>query len=181
MEIVLSNHIQPEMYQPDDDISLVTIFRHNLWANLELVSVCRKLTDGQIQESVEGTYGPIYETVKHLAGAEQGYLNLITLRRQGTSLGWEERPSLTTLAGYIRNSGEGLISAAAITEGADIINITYTNGEIYPIPASLLFTQAINHAGEHRTQIMTILTQIGIEPPDLSAWTYVENYISPTT
>ncbi|MCP4140149.1 MAG: hypothetical protein GY755_07650 [Chloroflexi bacterium] len=31
-----------------------------------------------------------------------------------------------------------------------------------------------NHAIEHRSQIMTILTQLGIQPPDLDGWTYFD-------
>jgi uncharacterized damage-inducible protein DinB len=32
--------------------------------------------------------------------------------------------------------------------------------------------QAIHHATDHRSQIATILSQIGLEPPDLSVWAY---------
>ena len=39
---------------------------------------------------------------------------------------------------------------------------------------SSLLVQAINHATEHRTQISAIITQLGIEPPDLSGWVYME-------
>ena len=31
-----------------------------------------------------------------------------------------------------------------------------------------------NHATEHRAQIMAILTQLGVEPRDLSGWAYFE-------
>lgn len=167
------------VYRPDRDLPLVSLFRHNLWANLVLFDVCVGLDEGQLLATAVGTYGAIYDTLKHLAGAEQGYLNLITLRKQGTPLGWEERPSVATLRGYVQHSGEGLIAAAAQAAPADVVNIRYTNSQVYPVPASMLLTQAIAHAGEHRTQILTILTEIGIEPPDLSAWTFVEEHISP--
>jgi len=49
-----------------------------------------------------------------------------------------------------------------------------------PVPASLILTQAINHATKHRAQVMTILTQQGVEPPDLSGWAYVEEHVPPT-
>jgi len=32
--------------------------------------------------------------------------------------------------------------------------------------------QAINHAIDHRSQIATLLSQQGIEPPDLDGWAY---------
>jgi uncharacterized damage-inducible protein DinB len=36
----------------------------------------------------------------------------------------------------------------------------------------MLVAQALNHGNEHRAQIYTILTTIGVEPPDLDAWSY---------
>lgn len=38
----------------------------------------------------------------------------------------------------------------------------------------MVLVQAINHATEHRAQIMTTLTQAGVEPPSLDGWTYGE-------
>jgi uncharacterized damage-inducible protein DinB len=32
----------------------------------------------------------------------------------------------------------------------------------------------INHATEHRAQIMAILTQLGITPPELDSWSYFD-------
>ena len=34
--------------------------------------------------------------------------------------------------------------------------------------------QAIHHATDHRSHIATVLSQIGIRPPDLSVWAYDE-------
>ncbi len=42
------------------------------------------------------------------------------------------------------------------------------------VPKTIILTQVINHATEHRAQVMAILTQLGIEPPDLSSWSYFE-------
>ena len=40
------------------------------------------------------------------------------------------------------------------------------------IPVEALLLQAIHHAHEHRTQIETMLGQLGIDPPGLSGWRY---------
>jgi hypothetical protein len=44
----------------------------------------------------------------------------------------------------------------------------------YAIPIAIFFAQAINHATEHRDQVNTILTQIGLVAPDLAVWKYHE-------
>ena len=43
------------------------------------------------------------------------------------------------------------------------------------MPAMVLLIQAINHATEHRTHIKTILSQQGIQPPEVDSWTYVSS------
>jgi uncharacterized damage-inducible protein DinB len=40
------------------------------------------------------------------------------------------------------------------------------------MPVPLFLVQAINHGTEHRSQVATILTQLGIEPPDMAGWAY---------
>ena len=47
-------------------------------------------------------------------------------------------------------------------------------GTAYDVPTTIIPTQAINHATEHRAQIMAILTQLGIQPPELDGWTYFD-------
>jgi uncharacterized damage-inducible protein DinB len=37
-----------------------------------------------------------------------------------------------------------------------------------------LIVQAVGHSTEHRTQIAAIITQLGMEPPDMSGWNYME-------
>jgi uncharacterized damage-inducible protein DinB len=39
----------------------------------------------------------------------------------------------------------------------------------------LILIQAINHGTEHRSQVATILTQLGIQPPGMDGWTYFED------
>src|SRR5207248_8930006 len=40
------------------------------------------------------------------------------------------------------------------------------------MPVSLFLLQAVNHGTEHRSQVATILTQLGVEPPAMDGWTY---------
>jgi uncharacterized damage-inducible protein DinB len=42
------------------------------------------------------------------------------------------------------------------------------------VPKTILLTQVINHATEHREQIKAILTESGIQPPDLQCWAYFD-------
>ncbi len=41
-------------------------------------------------------------------------------------------------------------------------------------PLTGLMTQAINHSTEHRAQVSAIITALGLEPPDMSGWAYMD-------
>jgi uncharacterized damage-inducible protein DinB len=43
------------------------------------------------------------------------------------------------------------------------------------VPKTILLTQVINHATEHRAQVMAIMTQLGVEPPELDGWQYFDD------
>jgi hypothetical protein len=40
------------------------------------------------------------------------------------------------------------------------------------VRAGTLLAQALHHANVHREQVSSIVTSLGIEPPDLDVWTY---------
>ncbi len=157
--------------QPAD--TLTTLFSHHLWANLRLLDQCTLLNDEQLDASVVGTYGSIRSTLEHMVLAEQSYFSRIStgqrLRRA------EDAPPLTLaeMAESLRTTGSGLIAWAAKVQAGDAVEIDW-DGTSRAVPKAVLLTQAINHATEHRSQIMTILTQLGIEPPELDGWTYFD-------
>jgi uncharacterized damage-inducible protein DinB len=38
----------------------------------------------------------------------------------------------------------------------------------------VFLAQAIHHGTDHRSQICTVLTSLGIEPPSIGVWDYAE-------
>ena len=168
----------PEIEPIPGDAPLVLLFRHNLWANLTLLDACAALDEAGLATAAVGTYGPIYNTIKHIVGAEQGYLILLTDRQPEQRVRKEDRPTLAVLRALAQQSGEGLIAVAKAATPADVAYLQWDN-QRWPYPFGLLLNQAINHATEHRAQVMTILTQLGIEPPDLSGWAYAEPRVAP--
>ncbi len=163
---------------PQSDTPLVILFRHNLWANLLLLDACAALDQAQLAATTTGAYGAIDDTLKHIVGAEQGYLIQLTGRQPATRLRREDQPDIATLRACSQASGDGLIAVAASGDAADIVHVEWGD-QRWPMPSGLILTQAINHATEHRAQIMTILTQLGIEPPDLSGWAFSNTFVTP--
>lgn len=154
--------------------TVATLFRHNLWANVRLFEVCAHLSDEQLDASVTGGYGSIRDTMQHIVTAERSYLQRITTgqpyrRPQGAPL-----LTMAEMQDSIRTSGEGFIVAAPNVQVQDSVTVD-REGTPRSVPSTILLTQAINHATEHRAQITAVLTHLGVEPPSLDGWTYFDS------
>ena len=73
----------------------------------------------------------------------------------------------------VRTTGAGLIEWAPKVQAGDTVQVDW-DGTPRDVPKTIILTQAINHATEHRAQIMAILTQLGIQPPELDGWSYFD-------
>lgn len=99
----------------------------------------------------------------HIAGAEQRYVRLLSDRQPtyGERDGW---PDIDVLRQALDESGHTLIDLASGAQANHVIRAEY-QGQLSELPVFVVYVQAINHATEHRSQMSTILTQQGVEPP----------------
>lgn len=153
--------------------TLTTLFKHNLWANLRLLECCAPLTPEQLDASRPGAFGTINAILQHIVSSEQSYFARIStgqpIRRPA------ERPVLTMpqMAESLQHTGEGFIEWAQKVQPGDIVHVDW-DGSPRDVPKAIIFTQVINHSTEHREQIKAVLTEIGVEAPDLQSWAYFE-------
>ena len=49
--------------------------------------------------------------------------------------------------------------------------ILYDGSETHA-PKGIRLAQVIHHGTDHRSQICTALTQLGVEPPEIDVWAY---------
>lgn len=151
---------------------LERLFEHNRWANLALVEVCLAVDEGALETAVAGTFGSVKATLTHIAGAEQRYLLALQAKDRHAVPRLEDvNPSVADIRDSLDHSGAGLIEVARGLDDDPSLAVAW-QGQTYELPASLFLVQAINHATEHRAQIMTTLTQAGVQPPELDGWTF---------
>jgi uncharacterized damage-inducible protein DinB len=153
---------------------LVHFFRHNLWANLRLLEACEGLSSSQLDTSAVGTYGDLGHTLVHIAASEESYLARLA-GAPAPDRAWAQGafPGLPTLREHLRCSGEELVSVVESDQGPRLLRGTW-RGEEYALFSQVILLQAINHATEHRAQASAILTLLGLQPPDMDAWTFEE-------
>lgn len=151
------------------------LFRHNRWANRLVLAACRELTPEQLAAECRGTYGALGVTLAHLAAAEAGYVH--RLSGEPRILEWRDPappPPVAALADALERSGTRLVTLAPTIADDHIAAFRTLDGEDVRIPAWVLLAQAIDHAREHRSHVATILTQLGITPPDIDVWAFDE-------
>ena len=160
-------------HSSDENEILVRLFRHNVWANEQMVSACRGLTDEQLATEVTGTFGRVARTLTHLARAEGGYLRTLSGWEVGAELRVEYDPfaGVDRVAAHLQATGERLIDVAREESAGRTISGDY-DGEPYVLPSWVMLLQAAYHATEHRQQIATSLTHLGVAPPEPDVWTY---------
>jgi uncharacterized damage-inducible protein DinB len=152
---------------------LVDLFRHNTWANMRLLDACARLTDEELGATVEGTYGSIDLTLVHIEDAQEAYLQRLTGERFASELDETVFPGMEEIRTRLTRSNEELERFAAGDGPGRLIEWT-RDGFDRTMPASLFLVQTVNHSTEHRSQILTILTQTGHEPPELDGWSFAE-------
>lgn len=131
---------------------------------------------GAARGHLEGTYGALWPTLAHLAAAEAGDAH--RLSGEPRILRWrdpEPPPAVSVLVDAMERSGTRLIDLAVTIADDHVAEFTTLDGEEVQLSGWILLAQAIDHAREHRSHAATILTQLGITPPDIDVWAFAES------
>jgi len=144
-------------------------FNHHVWATLRLLDACAALTPEQLQTTVPGTYGSILDTARHLVGSDNFYLFVMT--------GLERIDEDHMDVGELRDAMEanGPRWTALLAEDRDPDQMTVVPGDEgweFHAPMGIRLAQSVHHGTDHRSQICTALTTLGIEPPAIDVWDY---------
>jgi uncharacterized damage-inducible protein DinB len=155
------------------DASVLTaLFAHNVWANLTLLDFCAGLSDTQLDATAIGGFGSIRNTLQHIISAEAGYVERVNGRLPAVPPG-DDFAGFVVLKDVARWAGDELLQLA-LSAREDTSVRQRPPRHIFQYRLASLMVQAITHSTEHRTHIAVIITQLGIEPPDMSVWQYIE-------
>jgi uncharacterized damage-inducible protein DinB len=156
----------------DQDTSFAAEFlRYNRWANLRLLDACLALSADQLAATAPGTYGSIHATWVHIVGSEAYYHRLLTGQHIGPPQEWwDSRPALAEIRPVAAEVGQALAEVAARLKPTDTF---YHENDQRDYHAMVFLIQVVDHGIEHRTNITTILAQLGLAVPDLDGWSYL--------
>lgn len=151
---------------------LADAFDHHVWATLRVIDACMALTPEQLETTVPGTFGSILATLRHIVGADSWYL----YRTSGGRVDPIEDEDSMDVAS-LRSAMEGYADAWASVLADDphpdtVISVVRDDGSETHAPMGIRLAQALHHGTDHRSQIATALTTLGIDPPEIDLWAF---------
>jgi len=146
-------------------------FAHHEWATLRLIDTCLGLTPEQLETTVPGTYGSIIDTMRHTVGGDASYLFVTTGGR--TAMVDDERMDLAELRAEMERHGAAWSELVGGDIDPDAVLVRHRDdGSEMSAPLGIRLAQALHHGTDHRSQICTALTSLGIEPPYIDVWDF---------
>lgn len=147
--------------------------KHHVWATHLLLDSCAALREDQLTAPATAVFGSVLDTMRHIVAADDWYLTGLTHGGYGRGRVDEGSLSLADLqqiADEDATAWEAVISQAPDPD-ADIATSSIDGGQRHAA-TGIRLAQAFHHGSEHRSQVCTVLTTLGVGPPDLSVWRY---------
>lgn len=148
-------------------------FEHHVWATLRLIDACLSLSPDQLGTSVPGTYGSVLDTMRHLVGADCSYLFALT--GGGSPLIEEDQMELPELRAAMERNGVAWSVLLVRDLDPDVVVVRHRDdGSESHAPLGVRLAQALHHGTDHRSQVCTALTTLGLEPPSIDVWDFAD-------
>ena len=151
---------------------LEAAFAHHVWATSRVIDACLDLSVEELETSVPGTRGPMLETLRHvvLSDAEE----LFFLTRNVASEIDEEQVSLAEARVIVERNGSGWAEciSRSLDPDAMVLEVDKTDGYQRWAPVGFRLAQALHHGTDHRSQVCTALTTLGLEPPKIDVYDF---------
>ncbi len=152
---------------------LADAIAHHVWATDRILAACEGLDAAQLASIVPGTYGSIIDTLRHTVGADTRYLLLLS---GGVVADIDESAmDVPALRAAMRDHGPVWQEVVAGELDADReLTRRHDDGSSTTAPLGVRLAQVVHHGTDHRSQVCTALTNLGIEPPEIDVWAWAD-------
>lgn len=151
---------------------LADAFDHHVWATVRLIDTCADLSAEQLDTTVAGTFGSISGTLRHIVGADVAYLEVLDGAQPDFD---EEGASIDQLRMRMATHQQAWERVLTGRTDPDAPVVRHRDdGSEGHAPAGVRLAQVIHHGSDHRSQVCTALTTIGVEPPEVDVWAFAD-------
>jgi uncharacterized damage-inducible protein DinB len=150
---------------------LADAFAHHTWATDKILETCAALDSGQLDTNVPGTYGSIIDTLRHTVGADASYLALLS----DDEVSRIDEASLDVAALRAVNLDLGPVWQRVVAADLDpdrVVVRSRDDGSTSSAPLGVRLAQVVHHGTDHRSQVCTALSRLGVEPPEIDVWAW---------
>jgi uncharacterized damage-inducible protein DinB len=148
-------------------------FAHHVWATERVIDACTALTPEQLATPAPGTFGSIIDTLRHLVSADSWYLSFFDSATP--QFAEEADTSLAELRSTMTRNGPAwaALLAGPVDADADVVE-TGDDGSEFHAMTGIRLAQVVHHGTDHRSQVCTALSSLGVTPPSIDVWDYAE-------
>jgi uncharacterized damage-inducible protein DinB len=149
-----------------------TLAKYNAWQNASQIARIDKLSDEQRNNDVGAFFSSIQATFSHLLGGDTNWLNRLT-KTPHTTIALKDTLSMHSNWEQLREARIAMDKkivdwANELTDndlGGDLTYTTTSQAQL-TMPINLLVVHFFNHQTNHRAQINTLLSQLGVKAED---------------
>ena len=146
-------------------------FAHNTWATIQIIDACTNLSAEELQTTVPGTRGPIIDTLRHIVAGEAVDLEIVTGVPANEQLAHMPPGELRAPAAELGEAWTRFLSQP-IDPDEPVHELDDTDGYERKAPLAFRLAGTLNHGCDHRSQICTALTTLGVQPPKIDVMDY---------
>jgi uncharacterized damage-inducible protein DinB len=151
-------------------------FRHHLWATERIINACSSLPMAQLNAPCLGTYGSILDTLRHTVESDRFYATRFPVGQHLPEIAEDAETTFAEMRMAMAANGEVWLRLLVDDLDPDAETVSRSETEEYYTPYGVRLAQVLHHGTDHRSQICTALTTIGIEPPQIDVWGYAEEF-----
>lgn len=162
-------------------------FEYTEWANDLAMEAAANLADENLRREVGVSHGSIFGTLLHMAGAEWIWLERWHGHSPGKAEAWAkwtaqacaDLPTLQERWREVADRRARFVSELDEDGLAADLHFKLLSGDASSMPLVDQMQHVVNHATMHRGQIISMIRQLGIDPPSTDLIFYLRRSISP--
>lgn len=141
---------------------------YTLWADRAVIDAIRPVRLEDLAREAGVSFGSLLGTLVHILGSERLWLSRFTGQPMPHRPTVEELPDFLSLARAWEETAAELgafLASLAEDQLAATITWTTTEGTTHSAPLWQPVVHMVNHATYHRGQVVSLLRQLGYQPP----------------
>jgi len=148
----------------------IQLFAYDTWATDLFFDALAKIPDDELRRDVGTSHQSIFGTLVHIVGAEEVWLARWT-SEDGAPPSLPSPDDIASLEELrkrwdrVRRDRDAFVKRLSDEALTEELTMTNSRGETFRHTFQQMFQHLANHSTYHRGQIVTMLRQLGAEPP----------------